>query len=214
MPTARAGWTYDTLTELADGPAMIKELADQVDAEIGLVAYTSATRPTTGNFDGRIIYETDTTRVMRYNGSAWQAVAQRDSQTYTPSWTNGGGGAGLSIGSGTLSGRYWHVGDLVTYRVRVVRAADSNTGTTDWIFSLPVSPDYSGQGFGSGAVNRSGSFVPFQVVGIGGTSVALVIPSGGTAGAFGTRVSSSVPGSWASGDEIVFGGTYKAAASV
>lgn len=44
--------------------------------EAGLGAYhcTAATRPTTNNFAGRLIYETDTKNYFKYDGAAWQIV--------------------------------------------------------------------------------------------------------------------------------------------
>ena len=71
---SRTGWTVDDLPDLADGPAMIKELGDQVGNQIGAPDCTSTTRPTTGNYAGRLMFETDTGRVIRWSGSIWQYV--------------------------------------------------------------------------------------------------------------------------------------------
>jgi hypothetical protein len=218
--TTRTGWTVDALTDLADGPAMIKELGDQVGNEIGAPAYTSTTRPTTGNYAGRLIYETDTGRVMRYpdSGSTWEVESARLWLPYTTQWTDGPAGANLSIGTGSLEGFYVQVGETVHYQVRMSRAAppDSNTGTgtNAWTFSLPVTPDSYTQPLGYGQFNRGSSFLNFQVAGIGGSSIVLVIPSGGTAGSFGTRLSAAVPGSYVAGENLYFGGTYRAATAV
>jgi hypothetical protein len=218
--TTRTGWTVDALTDLADGPAMIKELGDQVGNEIGAPAYTSTTRPTTGNYAGRLIFETDTGRVMRYpdSGSTWQVVSARLWRTYTPEWNDGPSGSPLSVGSGSIEGLYFQVGETVTYQVRLTRASDTNLGTTSWAFSVPVTPDDSNQPMGVGAVQRSGAALPFQVIGIGGTTIVLVAGAGGTSGSFGTRLGSGTGikpgGAWASGDELFFGGTYRAATAV
>jgi hypothetical protein len=146
-------------------------------------------------------------------------VSARLWQTYTPEWNDGPTGSPLSVGSGSISGLWVQVGETVTYQVRMTRAADSNIGTTGWAFSLPVIPDDFNQPMGTGAVQRSGAGLPFQVVGVGGTTVVLVAGAGGTSGSFGTRLGSGASyvkpgGAWASGDELFFGGTYRASTAV
>lgn len=91
MSTARAGWTTDSLTDLADGPAALKELADQIDASIGAVACTSTTRPSAGLYNGFLAYETDTKRLIRYSGSGWVYVTLQVCQGGIGSHAYGGG---------------------------------------------------------------------------------------------------------------------------
>lgn len=44
------------------------------DSLMGAQNYTSTTRPTTALFPGRLIWETDTLKLMRYNGTGWDQV--------------------------------------------------------------------------------------------------------------------------------------------
>jgi hypothetical protein len=66
---------------------------------------TSTTRPT-APYEGQHIYETDTDKVLVWNGSAWlysatpQTTEMGAWQSYTPTWTN------LTIGNGTVTAQY------------------------------------------------------------------------------------------------------------
>lgn len=211
--TPRAKMPYPALPDTPDVVRDIKALGDRVDALEGAPACTSTTRPTVDLFEGQLVFETDTGKVMRYSGTTWEPIAARAWQSYTVAWQNGAGGGGLSVGSGTLEGRYVQIGDLVFYRVLLVRASDTNLGTTYYAFTLPVSPASYQSALGSGIVGRAGSGMPVMVQGVGGTSVVLVAPSG-SATTFGTRISNAAPGSWAAGDSIAFEGMYRAATAV
>lgn len=48
---------------------------------LGAQSYTSTTRPTTNLFVGRMIWETDTLKLMRYNGTGWDQVGGSTPQT-------------------------------------------------------------------------------------------------------------------------------------
>ena len=209
--TTRAALPYPTLPDTPDVPRDVKALADRLALIEGAPTYTSSTRPTPA-FEGQLIFESDTSLLMRYDGTTWRPLAARGWKSYTTAWTNGPGGGGLAIGSGTLEGFYIQVGDLVHYYVRLGRASDTNLGTTGYAFTLPVDPASFQNALGAGTVQRSGSGMPFVVMGTGGSTVVLVIP--GTSTTFGTRVGSANPGSWAAGDVIAFGGTYRAATAV
>jgi hypothetical protein len=69
-----------------------------VDNNSGKVlAVTSATRPTGANlYEGRVIYETDTDRLLMYEGTAW-IILDEPWQAFTPTWTN------LTIGNAVQS---------------------------------------------------------------------------------------------------------------
>ena len=92
MPTARAGWTADTLADLADGPAAFVEMLDQVDAQIGAPAYANvAALPSTGNYAGRLAWVTATNVLYRHSGSAWRPVVATRSESGTTTHSYGGG---------------------------------------------------------------------------------------------------------------------------
>lgn len=71
-----APWGTDTLfgkgVGAASGIAMFARYDDRMDTlESNFTICTAATRPVTGLFNGKRIYETDTFRHYTYNGSAW-----------------------------------------------------------------------------------------------------------------------------------------------
>lgn len=47
---------------------------NRVDGLLGAQNFTSTTRPSTNLFAGRLIWETDTLKLMRYNGTGWDQV--------------------------------------------------------------------------------------------------------------------------------------------
>jgi hypothetical protein len=51
---------------------------DKIDAAMGTYTCTAATRPTTGNYTGRLIFETDTSRLLvRTSGNQWKTLSGR-----------------------------------------------------------------------------------------------------------------------------------------
>lgn len=114
--------------------------------------------------------------------------------TYPVTWSQIGG-ATLSVGSGTLSGKYRLNGNEVTAQVSLTRAADSNVGTAAYLFSLPfVAADLSATGVG--VLAKSGE-KPLIARMINSTTVALI-------DAAGNRLSNTNPGGWAAGDVMQF----------
>lgn len=80
MPgTSGSPWDlpFHLLSDLADGPDMIKDLADKLsDNTTGVLGQawpcTVATRP--GHKAGRLIHETDTGRILLSSGASWRVV--------------------------------------------------------------------------------------------------------------------------------------------
>lgn len=100
--TTRFGLAYPELTDAPNGPAQLRELADDVDGLLSrLYRCTSSTRPLSPPNDF-VIRETDTGNVMVWTGSAWSQV----NGTITGGGTGGtGGGGGTSLIS-TASATY------------------------------------------------------------------------------------------------------------
>jgi len=86
---------------------------------------TSTTRPASP-FEGQVIYETDTDKMLVYNGSAWlyvstpQATEPGAWTTYTP--TN----SGITLGNGTQTARYTKIGKTVFVSYRLVLGSTSS----------------------------------------------------------------------------------------
>ena len=121
--------------------------------------------------------------------------------TYTPTWTDGT--STLSVGSGSISGRWKKIGSLVHFIVYFQRHANSNIGGANpWVFSLPVSARAYPFVQGSGWITLNGKNLPLSVVSVAGGTVGLMGPTG--------RIGNTYPGSWGA-ELIVFGGTYEVA---
>lgn len=89
--TPGAALPYPTLPDTPDVPRDVKALADAVDALLGVPSCTSTTRPSTALYEGRMVYETDTKRVARWNGAAWKYVSLQVCQGAVLTHNYGGG---------------------------------------------------------------------------------------------------------------------------
>lgn len=86
MPTTtNLALPYPALSSSPNVPSDMAALAGALDAKIGgVVVCTSSTRPTAR--EGAYIYETDTDRMAKYTGSAWEYQAS-SRVAYTPTLT-------------------------------------------------------------------------------------------------------------------------------
>lgn len=70
--TARAGLRYPVLSDSADVPRDIQNLATDVDAKMAIDSQgVLASRPSSGMVQGQYYFATDNSLLYRYNGSAW-----------------------------------------------------------------------------------------------------------------------------------------------
>lgn len=72
--TARVGIYQPDSTEDVDVEAHINQSFDKVEGGLGYFHCTAASRPSTNNFEGRLIFETDTKKVYQYLNGVWQFV--------------------------------------------------------------------------------------------------------------------------------------------
>lgn len=126
---------------------------------------------------------------------------------YTPQWLNGLGGIPLTQGAGSsMEGRYRHIGPLTWAMVSFQRGPNTHVGDTYHVYSLPVPGKelrwVTGWGSVSGQ-NTIATTFPVTPVGLGGTSVALALPSG-------QRVSHANP-SWNANGWVRFQALYERA---
>lgn len=176
--------------------ALLNNLEDTV-----IVRCDSASRPT--GVEGRVIYETDTNKLMMHDGASWKPIGS-NIMTYTPTITN------VTVGNGTVDGWYYYVGGAIHF------AASFTFGSTSSIsnapkFSLPVAtstaPDdadicgvFIDGGTAYSAIHAAATTTT--------TGFLYVAVSSGTYVVQGS-VSSSVPFTWTTGDEIHVSGTYR-----
>jgi hypothetical protein len=101
------------------------------------VTCTSATRPTA--VEGRLIYETDTDRVMIYNGSAWVPFGSGSAwSTWTPTVTQA-----VAVTVSVTRARYAQLGKVVHFNA-VLAVTGAGSGGTQISMSLPVTAQASG----------------------------------------------------------------------
>lgn len=173
---------------------------------------TSSTRPASP-FEGQVIYETDTDKIMSYNGSAWRFVSVPSSTdptastSYAPTWTS------LTVGNGTVSFNHLRINNLVL--VRGSLTFGSTTSVSGYIrFSLPfTSATYSGAPFVGDATYGDagvGTFVG-AVIWVDASTVGLQTFNVGATYPSRVDTSASVPFTWTTNDTIFVQLVYEAA---
>lgn len=141
---------------------------------------------------------------LRVSTSLNQNAAPESWQAWTPTWqseTSPGSGSYVALlpGSGTFEGRALTRGKTVKARVLLIRAADTQVGAGAYRFGYSaLGTPRSSYVVGNGYVLRSGTFYPCTVVVQASGWVAVVRTSDGS------RVAYNNPGSWGTGDVLVF----------
>jgi hypothetical protein len=120
-------------------------------------------------------------------------------QNYTPTFTGG-----ISAGNGVVSGSYAQVGKIATFHAKIV----TGTTTTYPGGAISVSLPLAGVSNAFEVLVRfndiSGNFYFGNGIATGSTASCYVAGTNGAA----ASMSSTVPFTWATGDEITVSGTY------
>lgn len=125
---------------------------------------------------------------------------------YTPAWI---GTVNPTLGNGTLTGRYKRIGKTILFRIRVTIGSTTNIGAGAYRFSLPIAQhaDY-------------GTWTPLGTAYLldtsAGSNLMRHTVAHATLGCFltddaGTQVASTVPFTFATGDQILIAGAFEAA---
>lgn len=214
-PSLPAGASYLTLARVAVAAAAttitsanITDLRTYAHTAGGVQVVTSGTRPASA-YEGQQVYETDTDRVVTWDGTAWQTSAQLGAWTaFTPTWT--ATTTNPTLGNGTLTGAYVQIGKTVHYRIRVRFGSTSIRGSGSYRFTLPVTATAIHTG--------GGDFMGYAVLyddSAGSRWGRHVYSFSNSIIGFGSEVSSSVtdssPALWGSPDGFSISGTYEAA---
>jgi len=166
---------------------------------------TSGTRPSGGNlYEGVIITETDTDRVLYYDGTNW-IILMEPIQSYTPTLTN------LTLGNGTLTGTYHRSDGWCDFAVSVTFGSTTTMGT-DPTIGLPVAANLIRENELSVAMIDVSPVVRYTghniAVAGGGTSVVAQALAVG-ANVFATSITATVPMTWTTGDVLYVAGRYR-----
>lgn len=123
--------------------------------------------------------------------------------SYSPTW--GGSVSNPSLGNGTLTGAYAKVGNLVNVRIALAIGSTSTGGSGRWTFTLPFAPAAQ-QALAAVAEDTSASarYGGAAWITPGAGVFAVALGAGGNTG-----VLSTVPFTWANGDQLYINGSYQ-----
>jgi hypothetical protein len=149
------------------------------------------------------IYQTNATPVNLIASATCQTV------TYTPTFTSDTGSPNL--GSSTISGEYYRIGNRINVRIKllITTGGSWNTGSGTWHFGLPsgIPLDNTGlDALGTCFINKygTGEFVGIaRITGTGATTVQCY-----TTASFPAIVGASYPSPWVTNDYVEMDITY------
>jgi hypothetical protein len=206
-PTPKLGLhTFDTLDDIDYDEINSNSL--EIEDKLSLFTCTSGTRPTTGLFDGRLIRESDTERVVRYDGasSSWKRVTPGKYETWAANWATNGNT--LAIGDGTLVAKKRQMNDHVDFFFSLTRGATTNFGATnvDYTWDAPSGGNFP-EMIGTGLIVRGGVYTFCYLLLVNGSNMVLVRASDGV------RIQNNATFVWNTGDRILFRGSMSLAGS-
>lgn len=153
--------------------------------------------------EGMVAYLLDTNVLTVYSGTTWSTVGpvHGGGLSYTPTWSG-------TLGNGALTGTYWRMGKLITFRIVLIWGSTTSHGAGNQTFTAPVATD-TGLGIQTHGVTADMASAATSYSGIGHSTSSTVFQVLRTD----TRVpiSASTPGTWTTNDWIQITGTYQAA---
>lgn len=109
---------------IADGSSFTSSFFDTYVRQQVVVQCTSGARPT--SIEGRLIYETDTDRLLMYDGTGW-IIMSEPWQSYTPTLSQG---ASTNIAKTTTISEYMRRGGNCLWRFRITATASGTAGSS------------------------------------------------------------------------------------
>lgn len=176
-----------------------------------IIKCTSGTRPS-GPDEGMTIYETDTDKILTYDGSGWIEAGKYGAwATYTHGW-NG------TIGNGTVNAVWQRLfGRTIAFNILVTWGSTTSAPGGTWTVNLPTAP--ARIGVASAIVTDSSAGFWWQgnayLVATASAGVDHVILDSVDTSTIARSVSLSggtTPFTWATGDKLAISGVYESAA--
>lgn len=162
---------------------------------------TSGTTPTA--VEGRVIYETDTDRLRMYDGTGW-IILREPWQSWTPTW------GGITLGSGTSTGRYKRVNGDVEIEARLTLSSTTMTGPMT--LTPPINAA-DAAAFDNLKVIYSDASLSAASIGhaAGASTSSIALYAINSAGTYVTTaaISTTVPFTWANSDIVYVHGRYR-----
>jgi len=164
-------------------------------------------------FAGQQAFISGTKIAYQYTGAAWVEIENIGAwTTYTPILTNIAVGTG---GSAKNEGRYIRLGGLVTFEIQIVLGTSGGSVPSGAIGATlpPITQQAAARGSFSARMRDAGTAIYTAMTDnttIGRVDAYAVLTSG-TYGS-GATPSSTIPFTWAAGDEVFIWGFYEAAA--
>jgi hypothetical protein len=165
---------------------------------------TSTTRPASP-YDGQMIYETDTDRVLIWNNSAW-VQSTGETVAYTPTWTN------LTVGNGSNVGTYQLINKFVHVEGKLIFGSTTSITGSAAISTLPINSAMAFHVAGSIVYSDSGVATYFgQPIIVGTDAFYCYISNFSTTYGSEVPVTSTVPFTWGTNDAITWSLNYRIA---
>jgi hypothetical protein len=187
-----------------------------------VITCTAATRPASPN-EGMLIYETDTDLFKVYSGTAWVDMGEFVSGawiSFTPTIRSFGAGTDWVLGNATFYGYYQKLGNVIAGHAGITWGSTTTFGTKSVSIDPPLLPENRG-GTGSQIIGNSICYD----ISLANSYMGALIQSDGVpgrmrpsaidivTGTYGanTEITSTVPFTWATGDELLITFAYEAA---
>jgi hypothetical protein len=160
-----------------------------------------ATQWTAGTTSGQVL----TAATLNTIGAAWE--------TFTVGWK--AATTNPAIGNGTIAGKYTRINKLVIVQIWIVAGSTTTFGTGQYIFDLPITAkttlgQYASVGFGYLVDSSAARMEDATLAVLNSSTTQVGLKYGPNTGNFGD-VSSTVPFTFANGDQITVNIIYEAA---
>lgn len=164
----------------------------------GVGVVTSGARPA-APYEGQVIYETDTDKLLVYTGAAWVEMAPAGAwSTYTPANTN------ITVGNGVQSASFTRLGRLIHARYKLTWGSTTAFGGAVQV-GLPAAEVGGLTVVGNAWMLDSGTGEFIGIARVSAASAVFVITSAGS------TVNATTPHTWATNDILALNMTYESA---